>query len=113
MATRRKYKNNPTVIAGIRFASHLEAERYLELRAMASTGLIRDLRLQVPFTLEVNCLPICKYVADFVYEREDGTRVVEDAKGVQTPLYRLKKKLMQAVHGIEVKEYTRRARHGA
>jgi len=46
---------------------------------------------------------ICTYRADFAYD-ENGARVVEDAKGVRTPAYRLKAKLMKAVFNIEIRE---------
>ena len=45
-----------------------------------------------------------EYVADFVYKDRDGRQVVEDAKGVHTPVYRLKKRWMLAEHGIEIVE---------
>ena len=43
------------------------------------------------------------YIADFVYYR-DGEYVVEDAKGVRTKEYIIKRKLMLYVHGIKIKE---------
>lgn len=47
----------------------------------------------------------CEYVADFVYGKTaDGKTVVEDVKGFPTPEYRIKKKLMLWVYGIEIKE---------
>ena len=53
----------------------------------------------------VNDQKICAYIADFRYEREDKDGVwhyiVEDAKGVETPEFKLKKKLMKACLGIE------------
>lgn len=45
----------------------------------------------------------CSYVADFVYDR-DGETVVEDTKGVKTPEYIIKRKLMLWVHGIRIRE---------
>jgi len=45
----------------------------------------------------------CSYYADFVYER-DGKTVVEDAKGIRTDDYIIKRKLMLFVHGIRIKE---------
>jgi len=43
---------------------------------------------------------------DFRYEREnkDGVweEIIEDAKGVETPEFKLKKKLMKACLGIEI-----------
>ena len=45
------------------------------------------------------------YVADFVYtDAETGENIVEDAKGVRTKDYIIKRKLMLAVHSIKVKE---------
>ncbi|KDD41088.1 PF06356 domain protein [Bordetella bronchiseptica OSU095] len=43
------------------------------------------------------------YVGDFSYI-EDGRRVVEDAKGMRTRDYIIKRKLMLEKHGITVRE---------
>lgn len=62
---------------------------------------------QVPYVLSVNGRTICKYIADFVVTFEDGHVEVQDVKSAHTrklPVYRLKKKLMFAVHGIEIVE---------
>ena len=49
---------------------------------------------------------ICDYIADYTYLliEEDGSSrfIVEDAKGVLTPEFRLKKKLMLAIHNIDI-----------
>ena len=49
---------------------------------------------------------ICKYIADFKYNKVDDygnlEEVVEDAKGVETPEFKLKKKLMKAVFNIDI-----------
>jgi hypothetical protein len=45
----------------------------------------------------------CNYIADFVYE-QDGKTIVEDTKGVRTPDYIIKKKLMLYIHKIQIKE---------
>lgn len=47
---------------------------------------------------------ICSYRADFVYEDAHGNVVVEDVKGKAENLYRIKKRLMLACHGIEIIE---------
>ncbi len=87
----------------IKFPSKGEAKRYVELLLLVRAGMIQDLELQVTFMLDVNGMLICKYIADFVYQ-EGGKEVVEDSKGVRTPAYRLKAKLMRAVHGITIRE---------
>lgn len=98
-----KYRAKRTEVDGITFASRMEAQRYTELRALEQAGEISGLELQPRYDLVVNGVKIGRYVADFRY-REDGRLVVEDVKGVKTALYRLKKKLVRALYGIEVRE---------
>ena len=87
------------------FASKKERERYDQLCLMQKAGLISKLRTQIPYKLSVNGSLICKYIADFVYYDEDlCEEVVEDAKGFRTRDYRIKSKLMNAVHGIKIRE---------
>ena len=115
-----KYGNRKTTMFGQTFDSKHEAERYLELRAMEREGKIRFLATQVPFEL----IPMqldghgkilerpTKYIADFTYWVRDANEpggfryVVEDAKSpaTRTEVYRLKKKLMLMVHGIQIQE---------
>lgn len=100
----RKYRNVPTEIDGLRFASKREGGRWLVLRQMERDRKIKNLRRQVPFLLVVNGELVAKYLADYVYDR-DGKQVVEDSKGgVRTDVYRLKKRLMRACLGIEILE---------
>ena len=99
-----KYRAVRTVAHGRTFASKKEARRAAALILMERAGKIRGLEFQVSYQLTVNGTKIGKYIADFVYTDERGREVVEDAKGVLTPVYRLKKKLMRAIHGIEIQE---------
>ena len=98
-----KYNNKKTKVGDIVFDSKKEAERYRRLKAYENSGVIENLQIQVPFKLEVNGRLICKYIADFTYEK-NGEFVVEDAKGMRTTVYNLKKKLMLAVHNIKILE---------
>lgn len=100
----RKYRNVPTVEHGRKFASRKEARRYGELLLLQKAGKIRGLDCQVPYPLTVNGCKVGKYIADFVYTDERGREITEDVKGVKTAAYRLKKKLMRAIHGIEIQE---------
>ena len=74
---------------------------------MQKAGLIRDLETQVVYELVPKCgnnRPVT-YRADFRYlDTERDEIVVEDCKGVRTDTYKLKRKLMRWVHGIEIKE---------
>lgn len=105
-----KYRNIKTKIDGMVFDSKLEAGRYMALEAMLKAGEISLLRRQVPFRIEVAGVLVCKYVADFTYLGKAGDLVVEDAKGHSTDVYKLKKKLMRAVLGIEITEFLKEAR---
>lgn len=117
---RSKYGNRKVVRDGIKFGSEREAARFAELKVLRAMGRIRDLRLQANFTLvegyttiEGKRIKPMVYRADFTYERAtepdcNGTvywlREVEDAKGMKTKDYLLKKKLMQDKYGITIRE---------
>ena len=104
--SRPKYGNKKTVVNGIKFDSKWEAERYLYIKSLERAGRVKDLELQVRFNLIVNDQKICAYIADFRYKREDKNgewhEIIEDAKGVETPEFKLKKKLMKACLGIDI-----------
>lgn len=98
-----KYHNRKVTIGEETFDSKAEAARWVELGLMQQAGLITDLRRQVPYSIDINGYHICKYIADFGY-MDGGRYVVEDVKGVATPIYKLKKKLLHALYDVQVKE---------
>ena len=102
---RSKYGAVVTEVDGIRFASRKEAKRYGILKIMLAAGEIADLELQPEFPLIVNGVLVARYVADFRY-RLGRKIVVEDvkSKATKTPVYRLKKKIVEALYDIEVIE---------
>lgn len=100
---RQKYGAQPVIVDGLRFASKKEAARYRELKAWQDAGGIGGLELQPRYPLVVNGEKVGTYVADFRYRR-DGEAITEDVKGVKTPLYKLKAKLVKALYGIEILE---------
>lgn len=105
MSDRSKYNAIPTEVDGIRFASKAEARRYGELKLMLDAGLIQNLECHPKYEIKVNGMHVCYYVGDFRYI-DGGETVVEDVKSAATvtKMYRLKKKLMKACHGISVRE---------
>lgn len=124
MAKRKaKYGSKKVAFDGLEFDSKKEMYRYIRLKSMQEEGLISDLRMQVPYEIipavyeeetvqlktKVKIVTKCVqraayYVADFVYKDKDGNEVVEDAKGMRTEKYLLKKKMMRAFLGISIKE---------
>lgn len=103
---KNKFGAKPKTVDGIRFDSTLEADRWASLELMQRAGMIKNLKRQVAYPLEVNGELMTTYYADYVYE-EGGKTVVEDAKGKRTRMYTLKKKLMLTIHGIRIREFTK------
>ena len=101
---RTKYRNVKTIVDGIKFDSKKEAARYPELCLLHKAGEIGDIERQVRWPLFVNDVKICTYISDFCYHDKHGNYIVEDVKGVKTPMYRLKKKLMKAINGRDILE---------
>ena len=106
-----KYRNRKVHTADGVFDSVKEYRRWQELKLLEKAGKIANLHRQTPFWLippqRVNGKLAergVKYIADFTYITKDGQFVVEDAKGVRTNVYRIKRKLMLQVHGIQIRE---------
>lgn len=102
-----KFGNVKQKMDGHDFDSTKELNRYIELKQMQESGAIKGLKVHPSFPLEVNGYEICIYEADFEYMEMGGSAyrtVVEDCKGVRTPVYILKKRLMMALKGIEIRE---------
>lgn len=117
-----KYNAKKVTINGETYDSKKEARRAQQLNLLIEAGEISDLRRQVKYLL----IPVqrepdiigpkggrrpgkliekeCAYYADFVYKDKDGNTVVEDAKGMRTPEYIIKRKLMLRIYGIQIRE---------
>ena len=101
-----KYRAIKTEVDGIMFDSKKEANRYVELKEKLNAGIIQDRKLQPEFDCVINGKKFCTYKADFEYLLVDetgpqgqiGYYIVEDVKGFKTSTYRLKKKLVEALH---------------
>jgi hypothetical protein len=104
--SRSKYGNKAVEMDGRRFASKREAARYAELALLQRIGTISSLECQPRFPLVVNGVKVATYVADFRYQDSAGKVVIEDVKSdpTRTPIYRLKAKLLLALHGISITE---------
>lgn len=109
-----KYRAKRVEINGERFDSKKEARRWGELQLLQRAGKIRNLERQKAFPIVINGSPVkirsagypngraMKYLADFVYF-EDNKRVVEDSKGQDTPVSKIKRALVEAIYGVEIK----------
>lgn len=90
------------------FPSQSEVIRYGELRLKEKIGVIKDLKLQPTFPVDVNHIHVTTYRADFRYRRADtDALVIEDVKGSidvkhLDPVFVLKRKLVEALYGVEI-----------
>ena len=116
-----KYKNEKVEFDGIKFDSKRERDRYMVLKDAERRGVISELKCQPKFTLipaqyheeakqlktKVKMVKKCDFLAitytgDFQYVK-DGKIVVEDVKGMVTPEYKLKEKMMAYFHHIIIR----------
>lgn len=98
-----KYRNKKVIVDGKEFDSKKEGNRYKELILLERAGEISNLELQPRFLLQDKFKKNGKtyrkieYVADFKYI-ENGKTIVEDVKGIQTDVFKLKHKIFEKVY---------------
>lgn len=95
---RSKYGAVPTVVDDKRFDSKLEARRYEALTLLWKAGEILWFLRQVPFDLPGGR----KYRADFLIVWMDGRTTVEDCKGFDTEMSKLKRAQVEELYGIKI-----------
>ena len=99
-----KYGNKKTI--GV--DSEKEWRRNQELETLQRAGEISELNRQVPFVLMPSytiadettksgrrTVREIRYIADFTYRLKNGTRIIEDVKGMQTDVFKIKRKLLE------------------
>lgn len=106
---KHKYRAQRTVCSsGHSHPSKAEARRCGELHLLQRLGEITHLVLEPKFPVHINGVKVFEYRADFSYfplKPEKGGRVIEDVKGVLTPIYKLKKKCVEAHYpGVKIVE---------
>ncbi len=93
-----KYKNKITTVDGLTFHSKGEANRWKELKLLEKAGEVKNLKRQVAFHLVFGGVDLkTKYIADFIYTTKSGHKVMEDFKGVETRLFKLKWAILKAM----------------
>ena len=99
-----KYNNQKTIVDDIKFDSKKEAEYYCQLKLLKQAGEIKDYRLQPRYELQPAFEKNSKkyraitYIADFAIINNDGTTEVVDIKGVETQVFKIKKKLFEYMY---------------
>lgn len=110
-----KYRNKITAVDGIKFHSKREADRWRELLLLKKAGEILNLKRQVKFNLVVDGITVGRYISDFVYDEVisipscgasfiTSVLIIEDVKGVETELFKLKWKLLYATYRYAIEQ---------
>ena len=103
---RNKYSAQSSWIDGHRFASKAEAKYYMTLKLRERLGEVTNVQRQEPFVvLGPKGQVVCTYRSDFTFwDNVEKRKRVIDVKGFRTPLYKLKKKLVEAFHNVTIEE---------
>lgn len=109
--SKSKYRNKSIEIDGIKFHSTKEGKYYSDLKTKKSLGEIKDFKMQVCYEIKINDIHIANYFLDFLVEYLDNTYDYIDVKGkdkvsnkwIKTDVFKLKKKLVEAIYGINIK----------
>lgn len=96
-----KYKSRKTKVDNILFDSLAEASYYKRLKILQKAGIVKTFELQPTYILQDaykrgkrKVQPIT-YKADFLVTYADGRQEIIDVKGMKTPVYRMKKKMLE------------------
>jgi hypothetical protein len=93
-----KYGAKRTEFDGYKYDSKFEASVAQDLTLRVKAKDIKSFDRQTTLRLDVNGVHICNYKIDFVVHHNDGTQEFLEAKGFETMLWRVKWKLLEALH---------------
>lgn len=96
--TRHKYGAKRTDYDGRNYASKLEAAYAKKLDLRVAAGDVVFYLWQVPFHLPGDV----KYVVDFQEFHSDGSVHFIDVKGMETPQFKAKKKMVEALYPVTI-----------
>ena len=95
-----KFRNIPTEVGNAKFSSKKEARHWEELLLAKRSGELLFALRQVPFHHSSGV----RYVVDFVEFWKDGSVRFCDVKGFKTPMYKVKKRLIESEFPITITE---------
>jgi hypothetical protein len=95
---KNKYNAKSSVYNGSYYHSIKEADYAQELDLRVKAKDIKSWRRQIPFDLKVNGFKICRYVLDFEITHTNGDIELIEVKGMETDLWRFKRRLLEATY---------------
>lgn len=101
-----KYGNRASDYNGIIYDSGFEADYAKELDFRLKAKDIKNWKRQIKCSMDIGDMHICNYIVDFEVEHNDGSFELIECKGMETEIWRLKRKLLEAVWLPEHPDYT-------
>lgn len=92
-----KYRNVRQTYKGYAYHSKAEANYAMYLDSEKQAGRIKDWERQYKVELRANRILICNYYVDFRVLNNDDSYELVEVKGYSTDLYRMKRKLLEAL----------------
>ena len=99
-----KYKSVKCEHFGVKFDSKRERDQYIKYIHQQSIGEILSIKLQPRFDIIINGKFCGFYKADFEIELPNKSIQIIDVKGMKTIVYKLKKKIIEAMYNIKIIE---------
>ena len=94
---KNKYNAKKQTYNGQKYDSTLEAKVAEEFDWLLKSGELKEVKRQVKVPLMVNQILICNYYMDFVTTDKHGQVKYVEVKGMELPVWQLKKKLFLAL----------------
>jgi hypothetical protein len=97
--SKNKYRAHIVKSDGHTFDSKAEFKRFCELKLLLHAKKIINLDVHPRYRADVNDIKICDIEMDFRYIIvETNQQIVEDVKGFDTPISKLKRRLLKALY---------------
>lgn len=96
-----KYYNQVTIVNGKKYDSKAEAVVAQELEIRRKAREIRRWTSQFAIEFRVRGKCFATHFVDFMIEYPDGQRELREVKGVETGVWKLKRRMMFAFYGID------------
>jgi len=92
-----KFGNRASDYNGYIYDSAFEADYARELDLRLNAKDIKAWKRQFKVSIDINDIHICNYYVDFEIEHNDGSFELIEVKGMETDVWRMKRKLLEAV----------------
>jgi hypothetical protein len=104
---KNKFNARKTEFKGVIYDSKKEASVAAILHSNLENGIVLGVERQILFKFPLNCKRQPKMIVDFKVTNKDGSVKYWEVKGgraTMTPVYKLKKKMLEHFFGIDLKE---------